>query len=181
MNEKNEYIIDTTLDDYFTRSNSKCKYLIMHSLLTSLLESDFESFCVLLNDNKEFINNSDVNGCTLLHFCVKNSKIKETKLLFHYGVDVFCYDNFGYSPIHYITLIKDKIKINNMLNIFNKNINYKTTNGNTLLHLAVCDENYYLINEIIKRNGNMNIKNHNDMKPIDYNSNNNTITCLLND
>ena len=53
------------------------------------------------------------------------------------------------------------------------------SNGNTALHLAVIQNNINIVRLLIEGNANCNIKNYNDMRPIDV-ANDEDILKLLN-
>ncbi len=104
----------------------------------------------------------DRNGRTLLHTAVKEKEVGLTKMLIDKGIQIDARDKSGMSPLHYAS----SIKIIDLLLANGADINAQTTQGQTLLHRAVEQNEAEIVSLLISRGGETNIRDQKGNYPL---------------
>lgn len=114
---------------------------------------------ILLDYNSKLIGISIIDikdnlGLTALHYCVIFNNLECFKLLLNYDADPLIRDNYGNNVMHLCLQYSQKTMI---LYLIDKiNLNFLSTNNETILQVALNYKNIELINIFIDRNININ-------------------------
>lgn len=123
-------LLDTNINVDIVNKNY---YLPIHDTINN---NDFDSFCKILEKTK-YINQTDNNGQTLLHLCVKKPEFIE-KILNKKSFDTLIQDHNGNTPLHIAIKNKYKKSIELLLGITNPNI--QDNQGSTILHYLLLEK-----------------------------------------
>lgn len=139
---------DFILNDIF---NYKNKNIDLYNEIINMIELE--------------LNNQDESGLTLLHKSIKNKDMNKLEKLIMLGANLDIKDNSGKTPLYYSCkkanyefvkiLIENKCIIDNNTLDFLKNrepIMITVANYNNAHKIYEIEDNFYLINEIVKNN-----------------------------
>jgi ankyrin repeat protein len=119
---------------------------------------------------KEATSNFKLNGFnTLLYACEQDLTQISLKLI-DFGYDINTQDNANnnrWTPLMHSIINNNETIALSLLSRKNLNINLRDEDGNTALHLAIQNENDYLVDKILKAGGDKQIRNNDNLNAID--------------
>lgn len=109
------------------------------------------------------------NGLTFLHVVINNKNIKLLKIFLEYyrkhNISIDCFDSIRYTPLHQAVL-KQYYDIIVLLLQYGANVNLKTRNGTSAIHIASYIGNYYIAKLLVSYNADIAIIDNKGNGPI---------------
>ena len=151
--------IDTSLDYYYTgghntnkitkndlndidklnnKLNSEDEFITVNTLINLIAEKKINIIRSILEKDKyrkKYINQTDGDNDSLLHFSIFANNYRITKLFLKYGANLNVCDNDGQTPLFRVIFAKDD-KILGLLMEYGSFIDAQDNQGNTVLHIS---------------------------------------------
>ena len=151
--------------------------LKMDGSLFEAVSNNNPSLCRHLMDRREYgeligrCNAKNSEGQTPLHLASVFGYIKVIEILFDYGenVDVNPQDNLGRTPLH-LACINNQLAVAQLLVRSGAQINATDNNECSPLHYVVQNGNKELLEWLLTKQPDINIKNHEGLTPLEMNS-----------
>lgn len=112
------------------------------------------------------VNLSDANRQTALHKAVEGGHLAVVQTLLAHGAAIDLPDGNGYTPLFYTCSKNDKLEIAKVLVEYGADINYKTSNGDRLLHLVAESNNLRLLQYFLSKKALVNLRGCNTQTPL---------------
>jgi len=107
---------------------------IIENALNLRVPIEFNQISNLLELDGIDINTTGINGLTLLHISIKQQNLVITKLLLNKGANCNAQDNFGATPIHYVSYFGCSTNFVETLSDHGCNLSWPDSLGKTPLH-----------------------------------------------